>query len=247
MEIVLNDAPNDDMHEVIINPLMAPDAGNGGLLELNDLQNIKEEVIQPGGQDLGFDLNAAPLAIQVQHLVDDLQIPHLNLPIEPVIDDEEIPFDMLMDEADFEAEAEENEQAEDAAAADGPEDHHWGLGGNNVLNVGAVLIRDQPPLDSALRSLNSHDVSFWITATNHIPGKKVKVSTQWAPFFTSMLLSPGNFKWAKSFIASEAWAFFNSGLKTSFIKVLDSGPSKPLLCLEDAPSDPDPSSPHQDF
>jgi hypothetical protein len=30
-----------------------------------------------------------------------MQIPHLNLPIEPVIDDEEIPFDMIMEEADF--------------------------------------------------------------------------------------------------------------------------------------------------
>ncbi|KXG35793.1 hypothetical protein SORBI_3002G229200 [Sorghum bicolor] len=38
------------------------------------------------------------------------------------------------------------------------------------------------------------------------------VSAQWAPFFTALLLSPANFKWAKSFTESEAWAFFSKSL-----------------------------------
>jgi len=78
-----------------------------------------------------------------------------------------------------------------------------------------------------------------LKATEHIPGKPANVSAQWAPFFTSMLLSPGIYRWAKSFIASEAWAIFNCGLKTTSIKVPDSSPSKPFLCLEAATSEPD--------
>uniref|UniRef100_A0A0A9UFK7 Uncharacterized protein n=1 Tax=Arundo donax TaxID=35708 RepID=A0A0A9UFK7_ARUDO len=36
----------------------------------------------------------------------------------------------------------------------------------------------------------------------------VDVPHEWAPFFTAMLLSPTHFVWAKQFLASKAWAFF---------------------------------------
>lgn len=64
MEIDLNDAPNPDMQEVIINIVVALGVGNGDFLELNDLmQNANEEVIQLIGQDPGFDLNDPPQQI----------------------------------------------------------------------------------------------------------------------------------------------------------------------------------------
>lgn len=62
MEIDLNnDLQNLDMQEVIINLAAAPDAFNGGFLELNDLeQEADEEVIHLMGQNQGFDLNDPP-------------------------------------------------------------------------------------------------------------------------------------------------------------------------------------------
>lgn len=97
MEIDLNDAPINDMQEVIFNTVAPLGAGEGDFLEIIDLaQNVAEEVIQPVQQVQGVDLNDPPQQI-LQQNIDDMGIPHLNLPIEPIIDDEEIPFDMLMD------------------------------------------------------------------------------------------------------------------------------------------------------
>lgn len=58
-----------------------------------------------------------------------------------------------------------------------------------------------------------------LSALKKAPGKNVKISAQWAPFLASMLLSLTNYKWAKNFIQSEAWVFFNSSLNVTTLKV----------------------------
>lgn len=222
MEIDLNnDLQNLDMQEVIINLAAAPDAFNGGFLELNDLeQEADEEVIHLMGQNQGFDLNDPPenqeqLDQQQDHV--EVRFPHLNFPLQPMID-AVIPIHMLMD--DFEQEEVDDPQMEDAA--------------NNLLNVGAVLISEQPFGDPIFlqRQSNSREgcSEFWLTATENTPRKKVKIAAHWGPFFASLLLSPGSYKWAKSFIESEAWAFFNNSLKSTFIKVLDQCSVQKISC-----------------
>lgn len=100
MEIDLNvGLPNMGMQEVIINPAAAPDAMNEGFPELNDLmQGAGEEVIQVAQNFNLNDLPAEPIPVQQQVNNED-QIPHVNLPIDPVIDDsdDEIPLHMLLD------------------------------------------------------------------------------------------------------------------------------------------------------
>jgi hypothetical protein len=47
------------------------------------------------------------------------------------------------------------------------------------------------------------------------PEHAVQIPTDWAPFFTFMLLSPSHFDWAKGFLASQAWKFMLSCTNTS--------------------------------
>lgn len=131
----------------------------------------------------------APLVVPgPQPFQDHHEIPHLNFPIEPMID-EEIPLHLVMnenplsDEEDNDLPEENNDQEND---------------GNGILNVGAVIIRDEFITNPAGL------IEFWLTTSDSSPGKKVAAQTQWAPFFTSMLLSRSNYKWVKSFIQSEA-------------------------------------------
>lgn len=133
---------------------------------------------------------------------------------------------MLMNEADFEQEnAEEEgdpeEEEEPEEEDDEKEDPNLESAAGNMLNVGSVLIREEHIADSFLLQRLNHQESYWLEVTDRIPGKTVKVATQWAPFFASLLLSPKNYKWARMFAESEAWAIFSSSLKTSLIKILD--------------------------
>lgn len=215
--------PNMDMQEVIINPAAAPDAMNEGFLELNNLmQEADEEVIQLAAQNHGFNLNDLPAETVQQQVNEEVHIPHVNLSIEPVIDDsyEEIPYHMLLNENEQDSEDDENEEQTIENAE------------NHVMQIGAVLLRNETSVDPILlHKKNSSMDSFneaWLAALENIPRKNVKVAAQWAPFFTSLLLSPANYKWAKSFIESEAWAFFNKSLKTSSIRIPDKGPQNKL-------------------
>jgi hypothetical protein len=55
---------------------------------------------------------------------------------------------------------------------------------------------------------------------------------QWTPCFTSLLISPKNYKWPKNFSESEGWILFNQNLKTTLIKVIDHCcPTHPPLCI----------------
>lgn len=111
------------------------------------------------------------------------------------------------------------------------------IGGNNFLQVGRVLIRDERNLAVLHRLSQSNGDSHWLTLSENLPGKMIKVTTTWAPFFASMLVSPSNYNWAKSFIASEAWVFFSNSLNTSLIKIPDYGPAKKPICIGDAASE----------
>lgn len=243
MEIDLNaNLPNMDMQEVIINPVNIPDAVNEGFLELNDLiQEADEEVIQLAAQNPSIDLNDPPAEPVLQQQLEKAEIPHVDLPIEPVIHDEEdeIPYHMLLDENVPNSE-EDNSENYDS------EEHPLDIAGNHVLHVGAVLLRNETMADPVLfRASNSPMDSVskaWLAALDKLPGKSAKVAAHWAPFFTSMLLSPASYKWAKSFIESEAWTFFNKSLKTASIRIPDKGPlinpcssseGNPLLSLND--------------
>lgn len=225
MEIDLN-APNPDMQEVIFNPIVPPDAGAGDFLELNDLiQNaeVEEEVIQPP-------VPPVPPVNQIQLALQDLQqpIPNLNLPIDHVIDDEdEIPMNQLLDVfVEEEQGAPEEEMDPDL---------------NAVLNVGSVMIRDELGFDPVLAQrlncsrLENHQ-DFCLPLSGNLVGKQIKVDSQWAPFFTSVLLSPGNFSWAKSFTESEAWKFFSSSLNVSILIVPDKSPGNLPRCTSDSNS-----------
>ena len=100
------------------------------------------------------------------------------------------------------------------------------------MQVGAVLMRNETLVDPILlHKWNSSMDSFneaWLAALENFPRKNVKVAAQWPPFFTSLLHSPANYKWAKGFIESKAWAFFNKSLKTSSIRILDKCPQNKL-------------------
>jgi len=141
MEIDLNGAPNTDMQEVIINIAVAD--LNGDFLELNNfIQDADEEVSHLIEQNPGFGPNN-PLDNQEQQNQQQPfgDIPHLNLPIEPMIV-EEVPLHMLMDEDDF-----DQDELEDQ---DEPEDQQLGNATDNVINVGAVLLRGEPSADPVL-------------------------------------------------------------------------------------------------
>ena len=71
-------------------------------------------------------------------------------------------------------------------------------------------------IQNDLQSASSELIRQW--ARNFAPGPgahTVQVPLQWSPFFTSMLLNPGNFLWAKKFLESSAWDFFSSSLSDS--------------------------------
>lgn len=236
MEIDLNDAPDPDMQEVIINPVAAPEADDGAFLHMNDhLQNDNVEVVELVGQDPGLNLNNPPQIILQQHL-NLLQFPHLNHPIEPVIDDEEIPLDMPMDENDFNQDKSEEEEGEveEPAEQDGLEDLNLDNGAC-MLQIGRVLLRKDFPSDpSIVQRLNQSDFgNFWLTHFENIP---VKVTATWAPLFASMLLSPSNYVWTKNFIEFEAWAFFSNSLKTTLIKIPNSSLAQKLICISEQSS-----------
>jgi len=84
------------------------------------------------------------------------------------------------------------------------ENNDQGNARNGILNVGAVIIRDEfianPIFPQKQAELRADHTEFWLITSESFPDKKVAAQTQWAPFFTSMLLSPSNYKWAKSFI-----------------------------------------------
>lgn len=119
---------------------------------------------------------------------EDIQFPHLT--IETLIDDEEdeIPLQMLLDGPDSDQEV----------------DQVIGNAANNVRNVGAVLLREEPFPNPVFlqKKYTSMDNCFspGPSTLEKVSGKSVKVSAQWALFFTALLLSPANFKWAKIFI-----------------------------------------------
>lgn len=136
--------------------------------------------------------------------------------------DEEIPLHMLLngDEHDMENEMNEDQLGEDA--------------GNHFLQVGAVILRDKPPVFPTFQQqiiVEKEASEPWLTVTENIPGKKMAVSAQWAHFFSALLLSLANCKWVKSFIESEAQTVFSKSLTTAFIKILDQYPSTRLPCI----------------
>jgi hypothetical protein len=223
MEIDLNNIlENPDMQEVIIHPAIATDTINGGFVH-----EANEVAIQNFGQNLGLDLNDPPKNQANGNDVDQAQaneevdFPHLNFPIQPLID-EEILHDLLMNDLDdFDQEMPENNQLDEAA--------------DNVLNVGTVIIRDEHLADPVFLqrqlAVRTDHKAFWLTAFNSIPGMEVKVETNWAPFFASMVLSPRNHKWAKNFINSDAWSFFSNSLNSIFIKVPEFYPKQKARCV----------------
>jgi hypothetical protein len=226
MEIDLNNAlPDDDMQEVIIHPVAVPEVLNG---EVNDLaQNAVEEAMQMAEHNPVLDLNNLPVVQDLAAFIGQdqpqMQFPHL--PIEPVIDEEdEIPLHMLLDGND----------------SDQEEDQHADGAPNYVLNVGTVLLREKTFADPVLLQrqsfINSECSNQWLSTLDKIPGKKVMASAQWAPLFTSLLLSPGNYKWAKSFIESEAWDFFSKSLTTTLIKVPDHCLDQNIHCIKSSQS-----------
>ena len=130
---------------------------------------------------------------------------------------EEIPLHLVMNENPLSDEednylVEENNDQENA--------------GNGILNAGAVIIIDEFIANPA--SLTE----FWLIASDSSLGKKVAAQTQWAPLFTSMLLSPSNYKWVKSFIQSKAWEIFSKGLSVTTIKIPNQCPSQELPCIK---------------
>jgi hypothetical protein len=210
------------MQEVIIHPAIATDTINGGFVH-----EANEVAIQNFGQNLGLDLNDPPKNQANGNDVDQAQaneevdFPHLNFPIQPLID-EEILHDLLMNDLDdFDQEMPENNQLDEAA--------------DNVLNVGTVIIRDEHLADPVFLqrqlAVRTDHKAFWLTAFNSIPGMEVKVETNWAPFFASMVLSPRNHKWAKNFINSDAWSFFSNSLNSTFIKVPELYPKQKARCV----------------
>lgn len=221
MEIDLN-APNLDMQEVIINPIAAAGDGAGDFIEINDfIQNaiVEEEVIQLEQQMPDQPINLVQMAMQELNQ----PIPNLNLPIDHMIDDEEeIPLGQLLDEF----------MPEDHGAFD--EDLEPAM--NQVLNVDAVLLREElvpdPVLTQKLLYAKQGNLDTPFSVSNNLPGKQIKVDSQWAPFFAAMLLSPGNYAWAKSFSESQAWKFFSTNLRSSNILVPDSCPANQPPCFK---------------
>lgn len=87
-----------------------------------------------------------------------------------------------------------------------------------------------PEVTLKQNSINSNASDFWISATELLAGKKKKFPAQWAPFFTSLLLSPSNYSWAKKFIESDAWDIFSKNLTSVSIRVPDQCPLQNLIC-----------------
>lgn len=74
---------------------------------------------------------------------------------------------------------------------------------------------------------------LWTNATKKLAGKDKNVSMQWAPFFSSFLVSPSNYSWARKFMESDIWDFFCKNLTTITIKIPDNCPEKEVTCLTD--------------
>jgi len=66
---------------------------------------------------------------------------------------------------------------------------------------------------NTMQAASSELIRQW--ARNFAPGPgdpTIQIPLQWSPFFTAMLLNPGNFMWAKKFLESSAWDIFSSSL-----------------------------------
>ncbi|CAN6180256.1 unnamed protein product [Urochloa humidicola] len=111
----------------------------------------------------------------------------------------------------------------------------------------------EPPVDPGLASRlpamqnytttdNPEVVRAW--AKHFTPGNgapTVSIPHQWADFFTAMLMNPGSFQWAKSFLSSNAVKALNKNNQPAVLFSLpDKCPSKdPLLCLAKLPTEED--------
>lgn len=216
IQIDLNNAPPNEMQEVIINPAYAPPAGHFN--QIIAVPEVEEPVIQANANE-EEPLNVV-LAMQ-QQMHDNFlaQFPHLPIAA-PVIDDEEdaVPEHMLLDGNESEEEPENEDDQEPI--------------GNQVLHVGAVIIRDNPFPDPSVLKDNKC-FSAMIAALDKEPGQTTQLAAQWAPFFSAMLLSPTNYNWAKSLMESEAWVFFSKSIDTIFIKIPAQAPAQEFTCSAD--------------
>lgn len=177
-------------------------------IELNDLvPNVIEEQL-----DLNMAAPEEPPALPVDMpiIVQGLQVASPENWLA-----EEIPEDMLMDDAELALEA-----AIDAAPA--PEPEHPQL--QNNIHLGKVEIFEEHVIDPSHATLfatnasvtqNAEAVRLWArffkdSINNH---PTVKVHPHLCNFFTFLLLSPTHFSWASDFLQSKAWQFFSATLE----------------------------------
>ncbi|CAN6223988.1 unnamed protein product [Urochloa humidicola] len=123
---------------------------------------------------------------------------------------------------------------------DGQDDHNMQIGLVQVFHqqvpIPPKYLSPFPPLQKQ----NADSIRAW--AKYLAPGLGapfVAIPRNWADFFTAMLLNPGSFEWAKSFLSSQAWAHFQNSLQEEVHFTLpDNCPSKATLeCLGDLPSE----------
>ena len=134
---------------------------------------------------------------EMQMQVPFLPVNHVNLI------DEEIPLDQLVDfnEVNLPEDLMEGQDDQDA----GPDQHGPG-NGNIQLNVGMVLIQQDGP-DLAFadweRRKTTEATRIWATyfSLGNPNSIHVSIPTEWANFFTVMLMSLENFYWAKEFLS----------------------------------------------
>jgi hypothetical protein len=185
----------------------------GDFLELADLlegNNVVQEVL--------VQQNLHELLPEEQNLMAlhdaEMQVPLLPaLPIDVL--DEEIPKDQLLefDDNGLPLDLMDDQNAEQGEQGLNNDDEHDGQNGlpvgDNILNVGMVLIRQvgpDPTLVMWERAKGAEATRLW--AKFFSPGMPnstlVSVSSEWANFFTIMLMSPDKFAWAKDFLSSRA-------------------------------------------
>ncbi|TVU17769.1 hypothetical protein EJB05_33825, partial [Eragrostis curvula] len=118
-------------------------------------------------------------------------------------------------------------------------------GNNEHLHIGFMEFADQVTVDpvfesfvspttlSSQKRINADIYRLWAKHFSPTGSSSavVEIPADWLNFFTTMLLSPTHFSWAKNFLSSKAWDIFNSkvdndrGLKFSL----------PSLCPKDGP------------
>lgn len=104
------------------------------------------------------------------------------------------------------------------------------VGGNQILNVGMVLLQqdmgDPAWAERECMLWNSGGINLWASPSN--PGRpgciNINISSEWAAFFTHMLLSPREFDWARDFLKSKASSCLESSLGKISLSLPDSCP-----------------------